>query len=608
MYSSAKHSVKSRRKIVSQAADRVLSDTFLGTAALGSPRLGMGPDVSVADSGVGLDLCEKEQSALARRYVLTQRLETSEPWSHAGPRSVSPFAPCASSRVPHILDAARLDEDSVLWDLGCGDGRVLHEAAARYGCRCVGVEIDAPCLAESQKRAEAMGKAVSDVCSWHLRDVTALPAGALGADDAMDANTPSPTVVLLFITGHGLSALSGWLKHEWETAAKPFAIVTCVEALDTCVDVAGLHEASAADGGNPLFDQTTNPHDWFVYRDATHAKYGVFVTPPRGVSINEWVATKPKPAAADPSAAARATPRVARGVFDEADIASVEALVEKLQPGGFFDVDDHDATAYETTCVDEKKKMVVKHAETTDVSSADDDALAARLSAALLGDAASFEAPTDDAPSNPSNEAFETTTNLWSEFEDACHAHRSHRVVHLHACVEQDDPTSDAFSKHAPRARAKLLRAAYDADARFFFLARGRALFVRSAEYHAYEAGGGVVDPAHRDTGSVLTVSVVLETPSLMSDESDDTESDGATKKTRQKTTGGGVFFTRGAEGDFDETTFVDPSPPLRRGDAIVFPSEKRHGVTPLVGEGARRRSVVLELWEGGVTRKNRQE
>ena len=61
----------------------------------------------------------------------------------------------------------------------------------------------------------------------------------------MDANTPSPTVVLLFITGHGLSALSGWLKHEWETAAKPFAIVTCVEALDTCVDVAGLHEVVA---------------------------------------------------------------------------------------------------------------------------------------------------------------------------------------------------------------------------------------------------------------------------------------------------------------------------------------------------------------------------
>ena len=556
----------------------------------------MGPDASVADSGVGLDLCEKEQSALARRYVLTQRLETSEPWSHAGPRSVSPFAPCASSRVPHILDAARLDEDSVLWDLGCGDGRVLHEAAARYGCRCVGVEIDAPCLAESQKRAEAMGNAVSDVCSWHLRDLTALPAGSLGADDAMDANTPSPTVLLLFITGHGLNALSGWLKREWETAAKPFAIVTCVEALDTCVDVAGLHAASAADGGNPLFDQATNPHDWAVYRDATHAKYGVFVTPPRGVTINEWVATKPKPAAADPAAVALATPRVARGIFDEADVASVEALVEKLQPGFFaYDTAQTRPTLFET-----------------DVSSADDDALAARLGAALL-DAASFEAPIDE----PSNEASASAkfprsseTNLWSEFEDACHAHRSHRVVHLHACVEQDDPTvDDAFSKHAPRARAKLLRAAFETDARFFTLARGRALFIRSAEYHAYEAGGGVVDPAHRDTGSVLTVSVVLETPSLTC-LSDGTESDGAeTRLTKKKTTGGGAFFTRGgAEGDFDETTFVDPSPPLRRGDAVVFPSEKRHGVTPLVGEGARRRSVVLELWDGGVTRKNRQE
>ena len=59
----------------------------------------MGHDPFVDDTGVGLDLCEKEQSALARRYVLTQTLDTSEPWSHAGPRSISPFAPCASSRV-----------------------------------------------------------------------------------------------------------------------------------------------------------------------------------------------------------------------------------------------------------------------------------------------------------------------------------------------------------------------------------------------------------------------------------------------------------------------------------------------------------------------------
>ena len=135
------------------------------------PRLGFGA-MSTSESGVGLDLCEAEQSALAREYVLKSELYVDEPWSHAGPRSVSPFSPCAASRMPHIFAAARLSRDSVLWDLGCGDGRVLHEAAARYGCRCVGVEIDAPCLDRCRARADAMGPDVASVCTWHLAGPT----------------------------------------------------------------------------------------------------------------------------------------------------------------------------------------------------------------------------------------------------------------------------------------------------------------------------------------------------------------------------------------------------------------------------------------------------
>ena len=34
----------------------------------------------------------------------------------------------------------------VLWDLGCGDGVVLIQAAQRCGCRCVGLDIDQPWL------------------------------------------------------------------------------------------------------------------------------------------------------------------------------------------------------------------------------------------------------------------------------------------------------------------------------------------------------------------------------------------------------------------------------------------------------------------------------
>ena len=284
------------------------------------PRLGFGA-MSTSESGVGLDLCEAEQSALAREYVLKSELYVDEPWSHAGPRSVSPFSPCAASRMPHIFAAARLSRDSVLWDLGCGDGRVLHEAAARYGCRCVGVEIDAPCLDRCRARADAMGPDVASVCTWHLADMTAMPPGSLGADDALAPGVPAPSVLLIFITGHGLVALSPWLKREWLTAPKPFAVVTCVEALDACID----YELG-------VFGQEENPHAWEVYRDPTHAKYGVFVTPPRDVALAEWAATRPVPRGCAPSDVDALRPAVVRRVLDARDFRALRALVRGSRP------------------------------------------------------------------------------------------------------------------------------------------------------------------------------------------------------------------------------------------------------------------------------------
>ena len=41
-----------------------------------------------------------------------------------------------------LLQMAHIRQDDVLYDLGCGDGRVLVLAAQKYGCRGVGYEID----------------------------------------------------------------------------------------------------------------------------------------------------------------------------------------------------------------------------------------------------------------------------------------------------------------------------------------------------------------------------------------------------------------------------------------------------------------------------------
>ena len=281
-------------------------------------------DPSSGEAHESLDLCEAEQSELARRYVLTSELYVDEPWSHAGPRSVSPFAPCAASRLPHVFAAARLSASSVLWDLGCGDGRILHEAAARYGCRCVGVEIDAPCLERCEAGASSMGDAVESKCRWFLRDMTSMPAGSIGTDDSLGEGVPAPSVLLLFITGHGLKAMSPWLKREWTESHEPFAIVTCVESLDVCVDY---------NDGVAFDESDANPDGWNVYRDPIHAKYGVFVVPPKGTSVDEWAKSKPVPKDRGPDAVADSAPAIIRNVLGEDDVRAVEALAAKLDAG-----------------------------------------------------------------------------------------------------------------------------------------------------------------------------------------------------------------------------------------------------------------------------------
>lgn len=51
-----------------------------------------------------------------------------------------PFYPSPMDVVRLMLSVAEPNEGQVLVDLGCGDGRILAEAASGYGCSVVGVE------------------------------------------------------------------------------------------------------------------------------------------------------------------------------------------------------------------------------------------------------------------------------------------------------------------------------------------------------------------------------------------------------------------------------------------------------------------------------------
>jgi len=52
------------------------------------------------------------------------------------------FDPTPQRIVEAMVAVAAPAKGEVVYDLGCGDGRVLVEAASKFGCKAVGIEID----------------------------------------------------------------------------------------------------------------------------------------------------------------------------------------------------------------------------------------------------------------------------------------------------------------------------------------------------------------------------------------------------------------------------------------------------------------------------------
>ncbi len=61
------------------------------------------------------------------------------------------FLPTPPEVVDKMLELARVTSDDLVYDLGCGDGRIVIAAAKKYGCRAVGYDIDPRRVRESQE-------------------------------------------------------------------------------------------------------------------------------------------------------------------------------------------------------------------------------------------------------------------------------------------------------------------------------------------------------------------------------------------------------------------------------------------------------------------------
>jgi len=68
-----------------------------------------------------------------------------------------PFVPTPPEIVDEMLRLLDLKPGDVLYDLGCGDGRIVITAAKKYGVKALGIDIDPVRIKESTENAVAAG-------------------------------------------------------------------------------------------------------------------------------------------------------------------------------------------------------------------------------------------------------------------------------------------------------------------------------------------------------------------------------------------------------------------------------------------------------------------
>jgi trans-aconitate methyltransferase len=83
-----------------------------------------------------------------------------------------PYVPSPNEVVDEMLKLAGVKSGDVVYDLGCGDGRIVVTAVQKYGAaRGVGVDIDPQRIKESEENAKKAG--VSDKVKFIQQDLFA---------------------------------------------------------------------------------------------------------------------------------------------------------------------------------------------------------------------------------------------------------------------------------------------------------------------------------------------------------------------------------------------------------------------------------------------------
>ena len=144
--------------------------------------------------------------------------------------SLAPYLATPPDVVERMLALARTDRSDVVYDIGCGDGRIVIAAAQKYGARGVGIDIDEGLIAKARSAAATAG--VSHLVSFRVQD-------------AMTVDVSEATVVTLYL----LAASNAKLRPLVTARLRPGARIVAhnypvgggwePEVIDNFTDAAG---------------------------------------------------------------------------------------------------------------------------------------------------------------------------------------------------------------------------------------------------------------------------------------------------------------------------------------------------------------------------------
>ncbi len=116
----------------------------------------------------------------------------------------APFVATPPDVVDRMLALAQVNARDVVYDLGCGDGRIVIAAARTYGARGVGVDIDPARIEEARANAQRAG--VGHLVTFRV-------------EDARNTDVSGATVVTLYL----VAALNAQLRPRLAAQLRPGA-------------------------------------------------------------------------------------------------------------------------------------------------------------------------------------------------------------------------------------------------------------------------------------------------------------------------------------------------------------------------------------------------